>query len=213
MKKYYIYVLIIFTFLTTGCKKYLEQVPDQRTQLNSPAKVAELLVTAYPRGSYISLAESMSDNPTFNSTSGQEIDVNIDGYFWNDVKGTGQDTPNNYWNSCYRAIAVANQALDAISKAPEPQSYSGQKGEALVARAYAHFMLVTFFSKCYDPATAENDPGVPYVTEPETVVSKNYERKTVAYVYDQIEKDLDEGIPLIADKYSVPSYHFTRKAA
>ncbi|MGH2564929.1 MAG: RagB/SusD family nutrient uptake outer membrane protein, partial [Ginsengibacter sp.] len=92
--------------------------------------------------------------------------------------------------------------------------YVGQKAEALVARAYAHFMLVNFFCKFYDPATASTDPGIPYVTEPETVFIKQYDRKTVQYDYDMIEKDLLEGLPYIEDKnYTIPKYHFNKAAA
>src|SRR5678810_679707 len=92
--------------------------------------------------------------------------------------------------------------------------YASQKAEALVARAYAHFMLVNVFAKFYDPATASTDPGIPYVTEPERNFIKQYDRGTVASVYDHIEKDLLEGLPYINDKsYSVPKYHFTKAAA
>ncbi len=39
-------------------------------------------------------------------------------------------------------------------------------------------------------------------------------RKTVAYVYEMIEKDLLEGLPLIKDvSYTVPKYHFNIAAA
>lgn len=213
MKKSIIYSCLLITGLTTGCKKYLEQAPDQRTELNTPQKVSELLVTAYPRGHYITFAEAMSDNPIDNGVTGTIEPVNTDSYFWRDVESTSRDTPINYWNTCYQAIAAANQALEVCNSASNPASYSAQKGEALVARAYAHFMLVTFFSKAYDPATADTDPGVPYVTKPGTVVFGKFERKTVTYVYEQIEKDLNEGLPLISDNYTVPAYHFTRKAA
>ncbi|ACU02531.1 MULTISPECIES: RagB/SusD family nutrient uptake outer membrane protein [Pedobacter] len=213
MKKYTIYFFLFMAIAGVGCNKYLDHAPDDRTKLNTPTKVAELLVTAYPRGNAVLLSESMSDIPAFVSALGIDFPVNQNGYYWKDVEAVDQDSPTYYWNACYTAIATANQALDAIEKASDPQQYAAQKGEALVARAYAHFMLVTFFSKCYDPATAETDPGIPYVTTPESVVFKSYERKTVAYTYQQIEKDLLEGIPLIQDKYTVPAYHFTRKAA
>ncbi|MEJ2882666.1 RagB/SusD family nutrient uptake outer membrane protein [Pedobacter sp. GR22-6] len=213
MKKYTLYLFVLLASVNAGCNKYLNQSPDQRTTLNTPQKVSELLVTAYPRGNYYLLSESMSDIASFTSLSGIDFPVNQNGYFWTDVQDIQQDSPTYYWNACYTAIAAANQALDAIAKADDPQRYVGQKGEALLARAYAHFMLVTFYSRAYDPATAETDPGIPYVTEPETVVFKNYDRKTVAYVYQQIEKDFLDGIPLINDSYSVPAFHFTRKAA
>jgi len=76
-------------------------------------------------------------------------------------------------------------------------------------------MLVTFFAKAYDPATAASDPGIPYVLTPEKDVFGKYDRKTVQYVYDMVEKDLTEGLPLIEDKIygDAPKYHFTQKAA
>lgn len=213
MKRAIIYSSLLLVLLGTGCEKYLEHAPDQRTELNTPQKVSELLVTAYPSGHYMTFAEAMSDNPVDNGTAGTIEQVNADAYFWREVQATNRDTPVNYWNSCYEAIAAANQALEVCEKAENPQDYAAQKGEALVARAYAHFMLVTLFSKVYDPATAASDPGIPYVTKPGTVVFGKFERKTVAYVYEQIEHDLVEGLPLIKDAYTVPSYHFTRKAA
>ena len=76
-------------------------------------------------------------------------------------------------------------------------------------------MLVTLFSKVYDPATAASDPGIPYVTEPEKEILKKYERKTVDFVYQMIEKDLMEGYPLINDQIygNAPRLHFNRRAA
>src|SRR5258705_261937 len=81
-------------------------------------------------------------------------------------------------------------ALEACRNASDTTKYTSEKGEALVARAYAHFMLVTFFAKIYDATSSATDPGIPYVTEPEKVVFKQYDRKTVAYLYQMIEKDL-----------------------
>jgi hypothetical protein len=74
-------------------------------------------------------------------------------------------------------------------------------------------MLVNFFSPFYDANTAASAPGIPYVTEPEDVFVKQYDRKTVQYVYDMIEQDLLYAIPLIEDKvYNVPKYHFNKAA-
>jgi hypothetical protein len=98
--------------------------------------------------------------------------------------------------------------------ATDPQNYIHQKGEALVARAYSHFMLTTLFAKRYDAKGTNTTAGVPYVTEPEEVVIKQYDRKTVAYDYQMIEQDLQAGLPLLDDNsYVVPKYHFTKAAA
>lgn len=204
---------ILLLVLLAGCKKFLEKNPDNRAAVSTPEQVSQLLATAYPQANYMAFTESISDNVTDKGSGDQEI-TNIDPYFFRDVNFNEQDSPENYWNACYTAIAAANQALDAIRNAPDTTLYSAQKGEALVARAYAHFMLVTFFSKVYDPNSAATDLGIPYVTTPEKVVFKPYDRKTVAYVYQMIEQDLLQGLPLINDsKYTVPRYHFTKAAA
>ncbi|NSL90389.1 RagB/SusD family nutrient uptake outer membrane protein [Chitinophaga sp. Mgbs1] len=197
-----------------GCKKYLEQVPDSTwTDLSTPAKVSKLLGTAYPQSSYIAMCEAMSDNVADKGV-GVYDRPNQDAYMFRDIQSVDADSPEAYWHACYEAIAATNQALQACDKAEDKSAYTRQRGEALLARAYAHFMLVNIFAAMYDPATAAGAPGIPYVTEPETVVIKQYQRRTVAYVYDMIERDLLEGLPLISDDaYSVPRFHFNRSAA
>ncbi|WP_018615646.1 RagB/SusD family nutrient uptake outer membrane protein [Segetibacter koreensis] len=215
MKRLSLYISLFCLLLNGGCNKYLDKEPDNRVKLNTPEKVSQLLGTAYPQANYQAFAETMTDNVT-DIGSGDPITNNVihDPYFFVDSRETQEDSPENYWDSCYAAVAAANQALETISKVSDPENYKAQKGEALVARAYAHFMLVNFFSKFYDASTASTDPGIPYVTSPETIVFKKYERKTVQYVYDMVEKDLLEGLPLIEDKiYNVPKYHFNHAAA
>lgn len=215
MKQLLPYILFCSVGTLVSCNDFLEQPVDQRATLNSVEKVSELLVTAYPEADYATFTEAASDL-ALDKTSGEVVvDIrNQNPYLFQDVPVRDQGSPTNYWYACYAAIAAANQALEAIENAPNPEDYSAQKGEALVARAYSHFMLVTLFSKVYDPATASSDPGIPYVTEPENVVMGQYDRNTVAYVYEQIEKDLTEGLPLINNNaYSIPKYHFNTAAA
>jgi hypothetical protein len=213
MRKLLTYTSFALLVFTTGCKKFLEKSPDNRASLNTPEQVSQLLGTAYPQGNYMAFCESISDNVT-DKGAGVQDRTNIDPYFFRDVSSKDQDSPEFYWDACYTAIAAANQALATIKSASDTTLYQAQKGEALVCRAYAHFMLVTFFSKVYNPNTANTDMGIPYVTEPENVVFKKYDRKTVAYDYQMIEQDLTQGLPLIDDsKYTVPHYHFTKAAA
>ncbi|HZH97206.1 MAG TPA: RagB/SusD family nutrient uptake outer membrane protein [Flavisolibacter sp.] len=214
MKQLSIYVALFGCVSLFGCKKYLEQSPDNRTQLDNPQKVSQLLATAYPQANYMAFAESISDNAVDRS-QGAIYPENRDPFFFKDVENDQQDSPEFYWNACYSAAAAANQALEVIEQAGSPAAYSAQKGEALVARAYAHFMLVTFFSR-YDSIAPANssDMGIPYVTKPEKIVFANYDRGTVKGVYENIEKDLLAGLPLLVDQgYTVPKYHFTRAAA
>jgi len=208
-----IFLIVCMVVLCGSCKKFLEHQPDDRTVLNSPTKVAELLASAYPHANYITFCEAMSDNARDKGTTGQ-VDQNAFPWKYEDQNKVIYDTPNFYWNACYQAIAAANEALNVIEKEGNTPAYSASRGEALVARAYTHFMLVTLFAKPYDPSTASSDPGIPYVLKPEEVVQGDYNRGTVASVYQQIEQDLTEGIPLIKDNtYRIPKFHFTTLAA
>jgi hypothetical protein len=209
-------LFVLPVLLLSGCEEFLSTEPDStRATINTPKQVSQLLATAYPQGGYVVFAESMSDNVE-DKGRGEDDKTNRASFLFQEVEATVEDSdsPDLYWAECYRAISVANQALDIISKSTDPSDFTAQRGEALLARAYAHFMLVSYFAKFFDPQQPNTDPGIPYVTEPETVVLKNYERKTVAYVYEMIEKDLQEGLPLISDgSYTVPKYHFNRAAA
>ena len=92
----------------------------------------------------------------------------------------GNDSESQFWSASYEAIAAANQALEAIEKLGSPASLNPQKGEALIARAYNHFMLVSYWSQRYNPSSAATDLGVPYVTKPETDLVAKYKRNVEA---------------------------------
>ncbi|MDO5979768.1 RagB/SusD family nutrient uptake outer membrane protein [Flavivirga spongiicola] len=206
------WVSLVFVF-TTSCNDILDETPDNRTTIDSIEKISELLVGAYPEGAYVPFLEPMSDNAGDKGPSAGNYRVNEEMFFWNDLNDTDEDTPTNYWNQAYEAIAQANQALVSIEELGGGSKFDAQRGEALLCRAYTHFMLVSIFSKAYDPATASSDLGIPYVLKPETILLGDYSRGTVAEVYANIQKDLEEGLQLITDDYTVPTFHFTKQAA
>ena len=199
----------------SGCSKFLDTPPDQRTELDAVDKIAELLTSAYPAANYIPFFEAASDNAGDKGTGRTEGDImNYNPWIYRDVDSRDMDSPSHYWYGAYKAISVANHALRAIEKMNKPKETASLKGEALVARAYAHHMLCIAFAANYDPNTAATTPGIPYVTEPEDEVLKKYDRKTLQYAYDQIEKDLLEGLPLLDNsRYKAPKFHFTNTSA
>lgn len=221
MNKTFLNTFLLSTLFFAGCEKYLDQEPDNRTQIKTPDQVAQLLTAAYPKGNYILFCESMSDNAEDKGGTGTGLDyadqINRQSYRFEvvTVAPTDLDGPDFYWNSCYKAIAAANLALEIIENSPNKAQLTAHKGEALMARAYAHFMLVTLFAKPYDAATAASNPGIPYVTAPEKVIFAKYDRGTVATVYELIEKDLTEGYPLIDERIyrEAPKFHFNKRAA
>lgn len=216
--KYKIIAIIAMLTVTVSCDDVLDETPDNRTFIDSSEKIGELLVGAYPDAGYVSFLEPMSDNAgdksaNANTDYSDGERINREMFFWRDISDTNIDTPTNYWNSAYKAIAQANQALLSIEEQGGGEELDYLKGEALLCRAYAHFMLVSIYSEAYNPNTAETLLGIPYITEPEDVLLGEYERGTIADVYANIEADLAEGLLLVEGSYDQPKYHFTKEAA
>ena len=216
------YTAIAFTALSltvSSCNDFLDEMPDNRTNLDTPEKITKLLVTAYPTTSWNLLAEFSSDNTDDNGPKYQIFDrLSREIYEWKDTKETGNDSPVTYWSSCYKAIATANQALEAIDKLQaegiSPSLLSAQRGEALLCRAYGHFMLSYIFCEAWSESNKNTALGIPYSTLPETTVNPQYDRETIGKTYEHIAADLEAGLPLIDDNnYSVAKYHFNSKAA
>lgn len=205
--------ICLLTMIIFSCEDSLDEIPDNRTQIDTAEKIGELLTLAYPAGTYSPFLAPRTDNADDKGPSATEVRVNTEMYFWRDANDDDTDFPTDYWNECYAAISQANHALQAIEDLGGSDELDYLKGEALMARAYAHFMLVNIWSKTYNPSTAGSDLGIPYVTEPENVVIVDYKRGTVKEVYEKIEADILEGLPLVTNDYAVPKFHFNKDAA
>ena len=225
MKKINIVIFAILATALTGCN-FLDKNPDMRASIDTKEKVQLLLVSAYTNANFGPICEFSSDQVIDNNApdktghmmSLNPLDKMYDEIFaWQPIKSDGnQDSPKYIWDGCYTAIATCNQALKAIAELEEQGiNMDAEKGEALVSRAYHHWILVNVFCQHYkDDTRSKEDIGITYMTEPETTVAPKYERGNVTDVYKAIEKDLGEGLPLISDNYySVPKYHFNEKAA
>lgn len=219
-----LYISLI-ALLFSSCDDFLGTVPDTRAELDSPESIRLLLVSAYPKFSYVPFTEMMTDNSGDKGSAIDEFSTNLSSgiirmnqqaYRWDEMDGENQDTPDGYWGETYLAIATANQALDAIEEYKAKggrENLNPHRGEALLCRAYAHFMLVNLWGEQYDPSKPD-ELGVPYVVKPEKTLIVDYKRSTVSEVYRLIEQDLTEGLSLITDNYyKVPKFHFNRAAA
>ncbi len=198
-----------------SCNDFLDEMPDNRTEVDNAENIKLMLVSAYSEALPITIMELMSDDVTdYGKNVSIGYDVYEDAYLMREFTGESTSSPTSVWSSCYGAIAAANHALDGIQKLGDPEELAYLKGEALVCRAYHHFVLVNTFCQAYNPQSSTTDMGIPYVTEPETVVFVDYDRGTVADVYAKIAQDLEEGVKLIDDtQYEKPKYHFTTRAA
>ena len=203
----------------TACNDFLDELPDDRIEIDKVEKVEALLASAYPADSYVRLAELASDN--VDDLNG-DLNGNYDRfseqcYRWQEITESDNENAAMVWQGHYAAIASANHALQAIDElggVAASDELRALRGEALLCRAYSHFILTNLFCLNYSKTHSESDLGIPYITEPESTLHPHYERPSVAEDYRLIEKDLLEGLQLMSDViYTNPRYHFNSKAA
>ncbi len=242
MKKNIFIIAALAVVALTGCE-FLNQEPDLRAEINTEKKVQLLLVTAYTEANSAPLCEYSSDNVIDNNVpdpkTGQAnaenpLDEMYNEIFaWKPVKQSSNDSPKLIWDGHYMAIATANQALEAIKKL-ETQGINmdAEKGEALLSRAYHHFLLAGVFCQAWKGEASKQDLGITYMMQPETKVAPEYSRGpelvvnttetgdtawiggSLYHTFEQIQKDLEAGLKLVSDEYyTIPRYHFNVKAA
>lgn len=210
---YKISILGALLALGSSCGDFLDTVPDNRTEIDNVTKLGKLVASSYPRSCYAVNFNARVDYVSDKGLGRQENLSNTDAYYWRDVASVAQDSPDHFWAACYNGIAHTNEAIVAAARLGAEATEFG--AEARLSRAFSHFLLVTTFAQFYDPATQNDSPGIPYVSEPEDIVIKRYDRETVAKTYERIEADLLEGIKHLGSdaKYTVPRYHFNTAAA
>lgn len=226
MKAKYIFAASLMLLGLVSCDKFLDTMPDNRAEVNSASKIRALLTSGYPTNTYLTFNEYMSDNVDNLGDDNPGTSRYMDQiYNWEDVTETSNDSPKSFWSESYLGIAHANQALDAIYNLTGTTSiaeadkivaagYGAEMAEALLIRAYNHFMLVNEFCLHYNSQTSTKDLGIPYMEQVEQELNPKYDRGNVAEVYEKIERDLELGLQYVSDSYYlVPKYHFNTRAA
>ena len=148
-------LLLLVVFLTS-CNDFLDTLPDKRAELDNETKIAQILVSAYPDMLPVMMFEMMSDNVADNGpqyTDNSNAQLNRQAYCFEDITESYWDAPKTTWESCYAAIASANLALEAIEMMGNPSTLNGSKAEALLCRAFGHFVLVNTFCKAFNPVS------------------------------------------------------------
>ena len=204
--------------ILASCSDQLDTLPDNRTTLDTPKKISGLLVTAYPDRTPTLFNEWMSDNTDYMGAQNSQGNRGGDQYFfWQEQTEGGNDSPEMVWMLYYEGVYKANEALAAIEDQGGPKNdiLRNSKGEALLIRAYDHFILANEFCRPYNGKTSTKDAGLYYATgiADFSAAAEQSNRGTVADVYEKIAADIEAGIPLLNDTYEVPKYHFNKQAA
>lgn len=200
----------------TSCNDFLDELPDNRMELNDAEDLSYLLVNAYPSCHPAAVFEWYSDNSNEcvnTSWTGERFQEQA--YYWQPInESSGYESPKNVWDNYYAAVENANHVIKFVEENGSEASYADQYGEALMLRAYSVFTLSTMFCQAYDPSTADQpNTGMPYPMKPQEYVGEIYERGTLAELYARVEADIEKALPLIGNNYAKPKYHFNKEAS
>ncbi|HWW39091.1 RagB/SusD family nutrient uptake outer membrane protein [Pedobacter sp.] len=203
IKKYRICILLILGVFV-GCKKFLDPKPLQ--SLIVPSNLEDLQALLDDEGTInsldISAGEISSDDYYLNRSDLESLPYEEYRrmYTWQNDRIFRSTT--NDWSSAYRVVFSTNVVLDNLSKIERTPSnqiqWENVKGQALFVRAKQFFSAVLTWAPAYDPATADQDLGVPLRSTQDFNVSSF--RASVSDCYRQVTEDLILAGSLLSDE-------------
>lgn len=194
--KYKIVGFLVCCLLLSGCDRYLDITPkgkrllttidDYDQWLNSES----LLMGTNPLLIY--LGDNVDVVNAANTPQSQAELV----YTWSDQFSTDLNAPPVFWGEHYAKINLFNTVIAGIDKATGGTNSRKRslKAEALLGRAFEYFYLVNEYAIPYDPATADQDLAVPFVTSND-VTEAVPARSTTAEMYRHIIGDINAALP------------------
>ncbi|HEY9256774.1 RagB/SusD family nutrient uptake outer membrane protein [Chitinophaga sp.] len=197
-----IYIAFAFVMATlAGCKDYLDIQPKDKLIPNGVEDFRLLLDDQWTMTQTPGIADIMTDDLFL--TEDQYGDVPQEyfqrAYTWSkDIFAADDDARD--WGAPYKIIFYANTIIEGLAANPAGLSEirNQVEGEVDFYRAYAYFNLLNTFSKQYNAATADKDPGVPLRLTSDITVSVT--RNSVKEVYAQVLTDVNNAIKLLPAK-------------
>ncbi|SEO05020.1 SusD family protein [bacterium A37T11] len=192
--------------LLYSCDRYLEAKPDKKmAEPISLDDCDELLDndnemnTCFP-----AVGEAAADDYYLSLVNWEAITINEDrlNYHWD----AGFTAQLNQWQLPYKAVMLANQVLQTLSKinrSTDTERYDRIRGSALFFRGYAFFYIAQVFAAAYDIGQATSLPGIPLRLSPD--IDYPSERGTLENTYIQILNDLQEAASLLPAISAVPT--------
>lgn len=136
--------------------------------------------------------------------------------------GNSLAADNALWDDFYKRINLTNIILDEIedlNPVTKEEKLAGLRirGEAHFLRAQFYFVLVNIYANAYNPENAKTTLGVPikltsYV-EHDKDKETQFERASVATVYEQILKDLKASVDYFTQSPQTHSFYRASKEA
>lgn len=208
MKKSIIYAIltILAMFNFSACQEYTDITPKGKNTLSTAKELEYLMNYDFCNSSYFRFEKlSTLDNDMYFNGYKSVVKVisgvtkNLD-YVWITYDESVDrklitKTDANY-EGLYKIITTRlNMILEqAPNVTDNPAKVNQLKAEALTLRAYLHYILVNIYAKAYNPSTAEDDGGIPYMNYVD--FEKPSVKSTVAQVYENMLTDVNAALEL-----------------
>lgn len=195
MKK--ISVIFCLSFLSFGCKKYLE-VPEPRTQLSgesifrsdNTAIAAQVAIYSQLEAEALTYYMPLLTGFSSDELRNHAFSIEYDELYFNSL--TASNNIISYvWSQWYKIIYQANSMVEGLSRSAgiTPAVRDQLKGEALFIRAFAYFNLTNLFG------------AVPFTTTTDYTVNASLHRTSVDSIYGRMRTDLEEAAELLTTGY------------
>ena len=120
MKKKNIYLiaaLALGSMTFASCDNFLDEMPDNRAEVNNEDKISAILVSAYSENDHLVIGEFASDNVDDYGENNPNTDRFIEyTYSWKDEVESNNNSCENFWDGSLNANANANEAIAGIER-------------------------------------------------------------------------------------------------
>lgn len=221
----------ITLFAITSCKKKFLDVPAKNVVVRQEYVTDVKTTGEFLNGIYIEMSMSVSAGLSYPEVIADNIKPVIGYsaytacYSWNqqaDNSGPsvfidlfGQNA-NGFWKNGIRIARQCSFVIETIDQYhnQNPQLADNYKGQALVLRAWVHWLMVNIYAQSYSFTADASHPGIPYISTSDW--RQPASRLSVNKVYEEIVNDLSTAIPLIPQRQISPvsfTYSLVNKLA
>lgn len=193
MKKIFLLFSLSSAMLTViSCNRFLDAKSDSLLAVPETLDDNQAILDRYlimglnPVSAEISADDFYLSESNFN-TMGVEAEKRL--HTWEPDYVSGSD-----WKNVYNRINIFNNVLFNIEHYKIPMA-DNVKGQALVWRAGAYLEAAQIWCLAYDPATADQNLGLPLRLNPDMNIPSV--RSTLRQTYSQILTDLHAALPLL----------------
>ena len=200
-----LFSLVLVGFIQSGCKKEFLEVTPKGVLIAQKTGDYDLMLNAGTLHQFSLFAPIVMGDEVAGSSSFDMVGFGAasmsdqEAFKWSDDIYLPNNTESEI-TGLVKQIYIYNKIIAEVMKSSggtEAQKNS-LRAEALMGRAWVHFLLVNLYGKPYNAGTAATDPASPLFMTAD-VTQTTFTRATVKQLYDQIVADLNEAIPLLPE--------------